>query len=63
MPPPSHKILALLQSPAGRLFFVTPGPGDAMKLESAPEYPLSKIVLFTEHKDTIRRGGVAYTIK
>ncbi|KAI9573854.1 hypothetical protein HD554DRAFT_560929 [Boletus coccyginus] len=50
-------------SPAGRLFFVTPRPGDVMKLESAPEYPLSKIVLFSEHKDTIRRGGVAYTIK
>lgn len=54
---------ALLKSPAGRLFFVTPRLGDVMKLESAPEYPLSKIVLFSEHKDMIRRGGVAYTMK
>ncbi|KIJ65194.1 hypothetical protein HYDPIDRAFT_181518 [Hydnomerulius pinastri MD-312] len=50
-------------SPAGRLFFVTPRPSDAMKIESALEYPLAKIVVFTEHKDTIRRGGVASTIK
>ncbi|KAF8552878.1 DUF383-domain-containing protein [Imleria badia] len=50
-------------SPAGRLFFVTPIPGDVTKPESALEYPLAKIVPFTEHKDTIRRGGVAYTIK
>jgi len=33
------------------------------KPESTLEYPLSKIVPFTEHKDTICRGGVAYTIK
>ncbi|KAF8649277.1 hypothetical protein AX16_005905 [Volvariella volvacea WC 439] len=49
-------------SPAGREFFLTPceNPldGDAEK-----EYPLAKVVSFTEHKDTIRRGGVASIIK
>ncbi|KAF8836959.1 DUF383-domain-containing protein [Paxillus ammoniavirescens] len=50
-------------SPAGRFFFVTPRPSDVMKVDSALEYPLSKIVALTEHKDTIRRGGVAAIIK
>jgi hypothetical protein len=27
------------------------------------EYPLAKLVLFTEHRDTIRRGGVSSLIK
>jgi hypothetical protein len=27
------------------------------------EFPLAKLVPFTEHPDTIRRGGVASTIK
>lgn len=52
-----------LQSPAGRLFFLTPSPGDVTKPKSALEYPLSKIVPFTEHHDTIRRRGVASVIK
>ncbi|KIK91846.1 hypothetical protein PAXRUDRAFT_26903 [Paxillus rubicundulus Ve08.2h10] len=50
-------------SPAGRFFFLTPRPSDVMKADSALEYPLSKIVALTEHQDTIRRGGVAATIK
>ncbi|KAG9309887.1 hypothetical protein JVU11DRAFT_9917 [Chiua virens] len=50
-------------SHAGKIFFVTPRPSDAIKSESALEYPLSKIVPFTEHGDIIRRGGVASTIK
>ncbi|KAG6334564.1 hypothetical protein ID866_4519 [Astraeus odoratus] len=50
-------------SPAGRLFFLTPQPTDTLKADSALEYPLAKIVAFTEHNDTIRRGGVASTIK
>lgn len=50
-------------SPAGRLFFVTPRPADPIKSDSALEYPLAKIVPFTEHQDTIRRGGVASTLK
>ncbi|KAG8215079.1 hypothetical protein J3R82DRAFT_8500, partial [Butyriboletus roseoflavus] len=50
-------------SPTGRLFFLTPRPGSVMKPDSVPEYPLSKIVPFTEHKDPIRRGGVVATIK
>ncbi|KAH7885751.1 hypothetical protein F5I97DRAFT_1875120 [Phlebopus sp. FC_14] len=50
-------------SPAGRLFFLTPRPRDATKMDSPYEYPLAKIVVFTEHGDTIRRGGVASTLK
>ncbi|KAI6101213.1 hypothetical protein F5141DRAFT_288224 [Pisolithus sp. B1] len=50
-------------SPVGRLFFVTPRPTDPMKPDSALEYPLAKILPFTEHQDTIRRGGVASTLK
>lgn len=49
--------------PAGRLFILTPRPSDPLKSDSAIEYPLSKLCTFTEHKDTIRRGGVASTIK
>ncbi|KAH9943856.1 DUF383-domain-containing protein [Amylocystis lapponica] len=49
--------------PAGRLFFLTPRPADPLKTDGALEYPLSKILAFTEHKDTIRRGGVASTLK
>ncbi|KAI6014064.1 hypothetical protein BKA83DRAFT_4353645 [Pisolithus microcarpus] len=50
-------------SPAGRLFFATPRPTNPMKPGSALEYPLAKILPFTEHQDTIRRGGVASTLK
>ncbi|KAF7309421.1 hypothetical protein MIND_00312900 [Mycena indigotica] len=49
-------------SPAGRSFFLSPYPHQP--LEQQPlEYPLAKLVPFTEHKDTIRRGGVASTLK
>ena len=27
------------------------------------EYPLAKLVVYTEHKDSIRRGGVSSLIK
>ncbi|KAG1732385.1 hypothetical protein EDB19DRAFT_1896775 [Suillus lakei] len=50
-------------SPAGRTFFVTSRPMDPLNPNSTNEYPLSKIVVFTEHQDTIRRGGVASTLK
>jgi hypothetical protein len=50
-------------SPAGRTFFVAPRPTDPLNPHSTNEYPLAKIVAFTEHQDTIRRGGVASTLK
>ncbi|THH00629.1 hypothetical protein EW026_g1922 [Hermanssonia centrifuga] len=49
--------------PSGRMFFLTPGHSDPIASEGNLEYPLSKLLIFTEHKDTIRRGGVASTIK
>ncbi|KAG6910074.1 hypothetical protein DXG01_013527 [Tephrocybe rancida] len=49
-------------APAGRSFFLTARPADISK-PAELEYPLAKIVSFTEHKDTIRRGGVASTLK
>ncbi|THV00654.1 DUF383-domain-containing protein [Dendrothele bispora CBS 962.96] len=48
----------LTSSPAGRLFFFTPQPSNILK---PSEDPLAKVVSFTEHKDRIRRGGVAST--
>ncbi|KAK7466263.1 Protein hgh1 [Stygiomarasmius scandens] len=53
----------LTSSPTGRLFFFTPHPSNILKPSDNLEYPLAKIISFTEHKDTIRRGGVASTIK
>ncbi|KAI0272436.1 DUF383-domain-containing protein [Gloeopeniophorella convolvens] len=55
----------LSTSPPGRLFFLTPQPVDLLEPEATDnaEYPLAKLVVFTEHKDTIRRGGVASLIK
>ncbi|KAH7924296.1 DUF383-domain-containing protein [Leucogyrophana mollusca] len=50
-------------SPSGRSFFVTPRHVDEIRSAGALEYPLARIVAFTEYKDTIRRGGVASTIK
>ncbi|KAJ8591022.1 DUF383-domain-containing protein [Rhizopogon salebrosus TDB-379] len=50
-------------SPAGRAFFVTARPTDPLNPNSTNEYPLAKLVAFTEHKDTIRRGGVASILK
>ncbi|KAH9967398.1 DUF383-domain-containing protein [Russula dissimulans] len=49
----------------GRVFFLTPQPLDPLKPEVSEqvEYPLAKLVLFTEHRDTIRRGGVSSLIK
>lgn len=44
------------QSNTGRTFFLTP-TGTPL------EYPLAKLVAFTEHKDTIRRGGVISSLK
>ncbi|KAH9893547.1 DUF383-domain-containing protein [Cubamyces lactineus] len=49
--------------PAGRMFFLTPRSSDPFGDDVDMEYPLSKLLAFTEHKDTIRRGGVASTIK
>ncbi|KAF8623119.1 hypothetical protein AX17_007553 [Amanita inopinata Kibby_2008] len=55
----------LSTSTVGRDFFFTPLPKNILKQADKDdlEYPLSKIVPFTEHKDTIRRGGIASTIK
>lgn len=51
------------QTPTGRSFFLTPRPVDVLKGSDDLEYPLAKLVAFTEHKDTIRRGGVASSLK
>lgn len=56
-------IKVFLQTPSGRSFFLTPRPVNILHPDADYEYPLSKIVSFTEHKDTIRRGGVASTLK
>ncbi|TFK88418.1 DUF383-domain-containing protein [Polyporus arcularius HHB13444] len=48
---------------AGRSFFLTPRSSDPFGEDVDVEFPLSKLLAFTEHKDTIRRGGVASTIK
>ncbi|KAJ7860381.1 hypothetical protein B0H14DRAFT_2744542 [Mycena olivaceomarginata] len=53
----------LSTSPAGRNFFLGPRVPNVLEPDGAPEYPLAKLIPFTEHKDTIRRGGVASTIK
>ncbi len=50
-------------SSLGRSFFFTPRPSHFLKPTENVEYPLAKIISFTEHKDTIRRGGVASVIK
>ncbi|KAH9940891.1 DUF383-domain-containing protein [Epithele typhae] len=49
----------------GRTFFLTPRSSDPFGEDASAgvEYPLSKLLAFTEHKDSIRRGGVAYAIK
>ncbi|KAI0743814.1 hypothetical protein C8Q80DRAFT_1272453 [Daedaleopsis nitida] len=49
--------------PIGRAFFLTPISSDPLKEDADLEYPLSKLLAFTEHKDTIRRGSVGATIK
>jgi hypothetical protein len=51
------------QTNPGRAALLTPGPADAMTEKGDMEYPLAKMVVFTEHEDLIRRGGVASTIK
>lgn len=45
------------------MFFLTPFAADPLKSKGELEYPLTKLLVFTEHKDTIRRGGVVSTIK
>lgn len=44
---------------------MTPQPSDPLQGETAEkvEYPLAKLVVFTEHKDSIRRGGISSLIK
>ena len=62
---PRAKADEFIQSLPGRVFFLTPQSSDPLKPEVAGqiEYPLAKLVVFTEHKDTIRRGGVSSLIK
>lgn len=50
-------------SQTGRDFFLTPFPSKPLRQDSPLEYPLAKVIVFTEHKDKIRRGGVDSTIK
>ncbi|TCD71800.1 hypothetical protein EIP91_003143 [Steccherinum ochraceum] len=50
-------------TPAGRMFFVTPRPANPLQTDGPLEYPLSKLLAFTEHPDLIRRGGIASTLK
>ncbi|KAG6900626.1 hypothetical protein C0993_007300 [Termitomyces sp. T159_Od127] len=57
-----REILNVTKAPAGRNFLLSPQPIDISN-PAELEYPLAKIVSFTEHKDTIRRGGVASTLK
>ncbi|KAH0582464.1 hypothetical protein H2248_010409 [Termitomyces sp. 'cryptogamus'] len=49
-------------APAGRNYLLSAQPANVSN-PSELEYPLAKIMSFTEHKDTIRRGGVASTLK
>ncbi|KAL1748159.1 hypothetical protein HDZ31DRAFT_79862 [Schizophyllum fasciatum] len=51
----------LSATPAGRRFFLAPAPRNIVDGEL--EYPLARLVGFTEHADRIRRAGVASTIK
>ncbi|KAJ7483298.1 hypothetical protein FB451DRAFT_1234021 [Mycena latifolia] len=53
----------LTTSPAGRNFFLGPQASNVLEPDGSVEYPLAKLLAFTEHKDVIRRGGVASTIK
>ncbi|KAJ7708974.1 hypothetical protein B0H17DRAFT_1031405 [Mycena rosella] len=53
----------LSTSPAGRTFFFGPRVPSVLETNGALEYPLVKLLAFTEHKDVIRRGGVASTLK
>ncbi|KAF4611212.1 hypothetical protein D9613_006662 [Agrocybe pediades] len=50
-------------SPIGRNYFLSPQPTTVSKPNQPLEYPLAKVVVFTEHEDTIRRRGVAASIK
>ncbi|KAI0339412.1 DUF383-domain-containing protein [Trametopsis cervina] len=50
-------------APNGRDFFLTPRLSDSLKSEGELEYPLTKLLVFTEHQDTIRRGGIASVMK
>lgn len=53
----------LTVSPIGRNYFLSPQPTNVLKPTENLAYPLGKIIAFTEHRDHIRRGGVASTIK
>jgi hypothetical protein len=50
-------------APAGRTRFMSPINADVVRQTGDLEYPLSKLVVFTEHPDLIRRGGIASLIK
>ncbi|KAG8756469.1 hypothetical protein FRC14_003043 [Serendipita sp. 396] len=49
--------------PQGREFLLTPCKSICTTKEAKIEAPLSSLLPFTEHPDTIRRGGVVSTIK
>ncbi|PPQ70659.1 hypothetical protein CVT24_000667 [Panaeolus cyanescens] len=53
----------MIVSPTGRNYFLSPQPLHVLKPDSPLEYPLAKLVSFTEHPDPIRRAGVASSIK
>jgi hypothetical protein len=53
------------KTPAGREYFLTPENFHPLEPSAAAprEFPLAKLVAFTEHPDLIRRGGVDSCIK
>lgn len=53
----SYLFADLSKHESGRTYFLTP------RKEDADIVPLTKLIVFTEHKSTIRRRGVANTIK
>ncbi|TDL23760.1 DUF383-domain-containing protein [Rickenella mellea] len=61
----SSVIANITATPNGRMYFITPQSRHILvpSAEQDVEYPLSRLVTFTEYPDTIRRGGVAATIK
>ncbi|KAF9054634.1 hypothetical protein BJ165DRAFT_1600769 [Panaeolus papilionaceus] len=53
----------MIVSPTGRNYFLSPQPLQVLKKDGPLEYPLAKLVPFTEHPDTMRRAGVLSSIK
>ena len=56
-------LLTCSQQREGREFLLSPHTTLSSKKDAKPEVALASLIPFTEHPDTIRRGGVASTIK